>query len=235
MCGADRGQSIPVQGRRGSPPRVRSRRPPCAPGRYRGGITSACAEQTVPHVGSTNARRDHLRVCGADDVFVFVLMHREGSPPRVRSRLIGQSVEHFLLGITSACAEQTKDHRSDNAQGKDHLRVCGADILWLRFILVLRGSPPRVRSRRLHPRPVQSAGGITSACAEQTPSLERIAKIARDHLRVCGADLAIPADCAILLGSPPRVRSRRSYATLIASSNGITSACAEQTKFLKVQ
>ena len=33
-----------------------------------------------------NARRDHLRVCGADDQALASFLQGEGSPPRVRSR-----------------------------------------------------------------------------------------------------------------------------------------------------
>ena len=32
-----------------------------------GGITSACAEQTLPSCAASDMRQDHLRVCGADE------------------------------------------------------------------------------------------------------------------------------------------------------------------------
>ena len=79
---------------------------------------------------------------------------------------------------------------------RDHLRVCGADVVVPLADEKMEGSPPRVRSRRSWCVFLWVAGRITSACAEQTPSLERIAKIARDHLRVCGAD-----DIVIIFGA----------------------------------
>ena len=71
--------------------------------------------------------------------------------------------------------------------------------------------------------------GITSACAEQTPSPCRIFSLDRDHLRVCGADTASDLNVAVPSGSPPRVRSRRRMGNIQHSWPRITSACAEQT------
>ena len=70
----------------------------------------------------------------------------------------------------------------------DHLRVCGADGTVDIHIANLRGSPPRVRSRRNRVSVAQQHLGITSACAEQTTAFKLPAASARDHLRVCGAD-----------------------------------------------
>ena len=71
------------------------------------GITSACAEQTQPLPTQTNQSRDHLRVCGADLYFRWNDILREGSPPRVRSRLEFNQRPGKDGRITSACAEQT--------------------------------------------------------------------------------------------------------------------------------
>ena len=107
VCGADNYEQIDQQTMPGSPPRVRSR-PFRRFNHYRRrGITSACAEQTSGLYRSSCCGRDHLRVCGADtfrtpdDAAVW------GSPPRVRSRLIYNLQLLAVLGITSACAEQT--------------------------------------------------------------------------------------------------------------------------------
>ena len=91
----------------GSPPRVRSR--PICTRRPVGtaGITSACAEQTSRISGAGSARRDHLRVCGADRAGRVGLVAFAGSPPRVRSRQRSRSSSPLWTGITSACAEQT--------------------------------------------------------------------------------------------------------------------------------
>ena len=71
----------------GSPPRVRSRHLPAQVAATLRGITSACAEQTLTTRIPSCIRRDHLRVCGADEVAQANEKVDVGSPPRVRSRL----------------------------------------------------------------------------------------------------------------------------------------------------
>ena len=87
VCGADRLGLSFHRVHPGSPPRVRSRRSPTCRGPCQTGITSACAEQTVRGRPSVRRRRDHLRVCGADEVAQANEKVDVGSPPRVRSRL----------------------------------------------------------------------------------------------------------------------------------------------------
>ena len=152
----------------GSPPRVRSRRRRLARKGRAGGITSACAEQTYQLEVQNTIRGDHLRVCGADGVYIVSMVSHPGSPPRVRSRrgVLGATKGDF--GITSACAEQTHFRAVTSCGGSDHLRVCGADASYAVYEDMQSGSPPRVRSRPcLRSRRIASTG-ITSACAEQT-------------------------------------------------------------------
>ena len=67
--------------------------------------------------------------------------------------------------------------------------------------VTVRGSPPRVRSRRRSHRLCERWPGITSACAEQTPSMVCVDVAAWDHLRVCGAD-----SCILLCSEPAEWR-----------------------------
>ena len=109
--------------------------------------------------------------------------------------------------------------------------MCGADTTWSWSMVSFTGSPPRVRSRRDDDAGGGLVDGITSACAEQTRPGTWPGRTRSDHLRVCGADLALMSSKATTVGSPPRVRSRpwpvpkQRYGI----SRGITSACAEQT------
>ena len=147
VCGADKAKVEQLENEKGSPPRVRSRRCSGGQGKDRGGITSACAEQTNGGCAGPSAAGDHLRVCGADQR-VRVKRHGErGSPPRVRSRLSLRSIQATSLRITSACAEQTWRDRTMTRRHRDHLRVCGADKTLDDLLGLGRGSPPRVRSR----------------------------------------------------------------------------------------
>ena len=87
VCGADLGVSGFQPAVLGSPPRVRSRLVDADGLIASGRITSACAEQTLPPRCIRPGRRDHLRVCGADELGVVRVRSDGGSPPRVRSRL----------------------------------------------------------------------------------------------------------------------------------------------------
>ena len=107
VCGADYWLRYGYYVQRGSPPRVRSRHDNGNVEQCDVGITSACAEQTIPAIATSSHNRDHLRVCGADPVVVVVLLPALGSPPRVRSRLLVSGGDVGQRGITSACAEQT--------------------------------------------------------------------------------------------------------------------------------
>ena len=51
-----------------------------------------------------------------------------------------------------------------------------------------------------------------------------------DHLRVCGADDSHTRPGMTRPGSPPRVRSRPTPESADMTDDGITSACAEQTR-----
>ena len=192
-------------------------------------ITSACAEQTDTSATPHGSWPDHLRVCGADTPSRPSTGLSSGSPPRVRSRHGSAAAGYRVAGITSACAEQTSSAGPKRPCRRDHLRVCGADIPTRSAEHDQGGSPPRVRSRRRVHRVDGVPPGITSACAEQTRSAWRDQGRLRDHLRVCGADPFSSRHIVWRLGSPPRVRSRPVWLTLLCSFTGITSACAEQT------
>ena len=168
MCGADAGHKFRLVSPQGSPPRVRSRRPQTYRTTLARGITSACAEQTQTLHTLLRLPPDHLRVCGADLVFVWPIVRLWGSPPRVRSRLGGDAAQHPTVGITSACAEQTEGSGPQASSERDHLRVCGADEISPSTLTPGLGSPPRVRSRPPRTDYAGPAVRITSACAEQT-------------------------------------------------------------------
>ena len=209
VCGADTFVSTTVPPMVGSSPRVRSRLRVFVRARTHVGIISACAEQTVTVTAVPTLRRDHLRVCGADEIAPPIAPVMPGSSPRVRSRRDEAGCVGTRRGIISACAEQTVPVPAPVTPAWDHLRVCGADRIVEGRNPQDRGSSPRVRSRRVRIRVAVRAIGIISACAEQTATTD---------------DKTLQR-----AGSSPRVRSRQTYITDYLHDDGIISACAEQT------
>ena len=89
-----------------------------------------------------------------------------------------------------------------------HPRECGDDSFSRTPGLATRGSPPRMRGRRHHPRSAGFARRLTPANAGTTRS--RCGDICRPaaHPRECGDD-RLPAPCWTSgSGSPPRMRGR---------------------------
>lgn len=89
----------------------------------------------------------------------------QGSPPRVRGKVVDLRLHVGHAGITPACAGKSSPARIPPCRRRDHPRVCGEKLTqpsaggwWL-------GSPPRVRGKEVFPYRVQHPGGITPACA----------------------------------------------------------------------
>ena len=147
----------------------------------------------------------------------------------MRSRLSALLYIPVWSRIISACAEQTWPWTGRRSPPRDHLRVCGADLPPYPSRRTRMGSSPRVRSRPVIERGLCRRRGIISACAEQThPSSCRRARNG-DHLRVCGADVAVYETFGWVRGSSPRVRSRLEREISRRLGERIISACAEQT------
>ena len=73
-----------------------------------------------------------------------------GSSPRVRSGPLSLIHSSYGDGIISACAERTTARPFLSRLLGDHLRVCGADIVWIGGVVAKVGSSPRVRSGQLY-------------------------------------------------------------------------------------
>ena len=148
VCGADFRAGNGRLRSLGSSPRVRSRPTRRRCSMFSPRIISACAEQTAPSTQCPPPCRDHLRVCGADQSFPCETVERQGSSPRVRSRLLSYPQSTIANGIISACAEQTHCYKPTS--------------------FYTSGSSPRVRSRHEPMATGRLQQWIISACAEQT-------------------------------------------------------------------
>ena len=152
-------------------------------------ITPACAGKTRPVPFKAFIEWDHPRVCGKDLCRISPIRWFLGSPPRVRERpCLGYAI-CSMVRITPACAGKTIYAHPVYDQDEDHPRVCGKD--WM------AGRAPALRKR------------ITPACAGKTGPAYTKAILQRDHPRVCGKDEPGEAAYWGIMGSPPRVRERR--------------------------
>ena len=229
VCGADIRRTMATVLLSGSSPRVRSGPNRRGAGREGSGIISACAERTPGSASSTRRRRDHLRVCGADDFIRRCREGKHGSSPRVRSGPLAARHQRDAAGIISACAERTNSARWAGPRSRDHLRVCGADFAAAWSWAMPMGSSPRVRSGPVAAEARSEPSGIISACAERTEVMARSNVPPEDHLRVCGADMERAGESPFDVGSSPRVRSGHTVGRVCGCRVGIISACAERT------
>ena len=129
VCGKNNFCITHYQSSRGSPPRVREKLQDTTQPSGLGGITPACAGKTS---------------CPAENIEI-----RPGSPPRVREKPEESDLFADNTGITPACAGKTSTVPMTKEGLRDHPRVCGKNLGALRLALVVSGSPPRVREKRL--------------------------------------------------------------------------------------
>ena len=112
-------------------------------------ITPACAGKTNVPTLSAILPWDHPRVCGKNILLMITTNLNEGSPPRVREKPKESDLFADNTGITPACAGKTSTVPMSKEGLRDHPRVCGKNLGALRLALVVSGSPPRVREKRL--------------------------------------------------------------------------------------
>ena len=131
----------------GSPPRVRgkgkSRRIPA----LQGGITPACAGKRTFAFSGSDVVKDHPRVCGEKSDGKIPADEQQGSPPRVRGKVIKLIEIRHNLRITPACAGKSPNIVGHTYQEGDHPRVCGEKPKRRKRGDPMKGSPPRVRGK----------------------------------------------------------------------------------------
>ena len=109
--------------------------------------------------------------------------------------------------------------------------MCGKDPSYPFVDRNVRGSPPRVRERRIRIAGSPLSPRITPACAGKTGNLDSPKIEGGDHPRVCGKDLVQRGKLSEHVGSPPRVRERLYLETETLYTSRITPACAGKTYF----
>ena len=190
----------------GSPPRVRGKGQSKGREQRELRITPACAGKSNTKNAIKSIGRDHPRVCGEKVRIKPRKTWEEGSPPRVRGKVLLKARAAARRGITPACAGK-----------RIHYSIQHHCAL---------GSPPRVRGKEKQDDDPPSASGITPACAGKSTLRKTAGSTYRDHPRVCGEKAAERAEVGKGRGSPPRVRGKGSFVHPSRAATRITPACA---------
>ena len=154
-------------------------------------ITPACAGKSRNDSRPHCSGRDHPRVCGEklDDACKSLAF--QGSPPRVRGKVLEEEQRHRRHGITPACAGKRCLPPLIIAIAWDHPRVCGEKFIRQVLQSFNPGSPPRVRGKVFHHHPGHRTVGITPACAGKSGLYTYEMPLTQDHPRVCGEKLIV--------------------------------------------
>ncbi len=161
---------------RGSPPQVRGKLLTIVDNLSFNRITPAGAGKTEKGIILECPKWDHPRGCGENFIDVVVLMHEEGSPPRVRGKLMSSLLFVGYIGITPAGAGKTTVRIIPAMPIKDHPRGCGENAELLPTSPFRQGSPPRVRGKPGFLANIESKVRITPAGAGKTKSFTRSQK-----------------------------------------------------------
>ena len=136
--------------------------------RVKTGTTSACAENTGRYSCWSSRIRNYLRVRGEYGSGVATVGCMMELPPRARRIQPFDSIEGFLRGTTSACAENTAGHDQPRPNTRNYLRVRGEYDEESSLVSSPTELPPRARRIPSISRTRKSKSGTTSACAENT-------------------------------------------------------------------
>ena len=132
-----------------------------------------------------------------------------GSPPRMRGKLLSAPDVAKGKGITPAHAGKTYAVSMYN--------------------LSALGSPPRMRGKPATKARRAVVSRITPAHAGKTKVIIDLSQFAEDHPRACGENPYVAGIVTCEAGSPPRMRGKLAFCTLIVGAGGITPAHAGKT------
>ena len=136
------------------------------------------------------------------------------------------SFDHYMKGITPACAGRRRTFPAITSMAQDHPRVRGEKEGVPDAGKIEAGSPPRARGEDGGGDDWHRCGGITPACAGRSgANLLDFSKIT-DHPRVRGEKHQRHGYVRPRQGSPPRARGEEQVFRTLVKRRGITPACA---------
>ena len=125
VCGEKSSFDLLARHISGSPPRVRGKVSVFPYFHRLSRITPACAGKSANPQGEKGEPKDHPRVCGEKVNIIFKIENNQGSPPRVRGKVLSAVLVVWMLGITPACAGKRPIGVDNRLKIWDHPRVCG--------------------------------------------------------------------------------------------------------------
>ena len=125
MCGEKRVRRSDSRRSQGSPPRVRGKGLERFEPLRCVGITPAYAGKSSTATRAARSTGDHPHVCGEKLLAQLRTGSIEGSPPRMRGKVLGKAVLFDCHGITPAYAEKRTPQHTPRSATWDHPRVCG--------------------------------------------------------------------------------------------------------------
>ena len=131
----------------GSPPRMRGKVPSTSTLHPYSGITPAYAGKSIARRISRPSTGDHPRVCGEKLTCSGGVTADQGSPPRMRGKVLHSPAAGGRIGITPAYAGKSICGMPNRNGGRDHPRVCGEKWTSLQYRVQAVGSPPRMRGK----------------------------------------------------------------------------------------
>ena len=148
------------------------------------------------------------RVCGEKLLPLVEKVAVPGSPPRMRGKASVFVLSFRWCRITPAYAGKRAFFARLPFFVWDHPRVCGEKMDGVKKGNLALGSPPRMRGKVF-----QDGGGnlnnrITPAYAGKSCEVESLARLLKDHPRVCGEKIQSRTGAVKLPGSPPRMRGK---------------------------
>ena len=135
----------------------------------------------------------------------------------------------FYSRITPAGAGKTLRMGKAHRRVEDHPRRCGENNAVAYGPVVLVGSPPQVRGKRLCSQTPTVGNRITPAGAGKTKLRAAYHVITQDHPRRCGENQRFRRRQVPRRGSPPQVRGKPLLTSIAGLPERITPAGAGKT------
>ena len=186
VCGEKHFVKIALACKMGSPPRMRGKGEQGERLKTATGITPAYAGKSTGDTGQRTGRWDHPRVCGEKGQTDLLDEQIEGSPPRMRGKVLSMKTSTPTGGITPAYAGKRMLCLHWRRRYKDHPRVCGEKPHPQSAGANAPGSPPRMRGKVLYTKSRKPLYRITPAYAGKSCFITGVFIPDRDHPRVCG-------------------------------------------------